>query len=53
MDCASASERALRPGDVVGVKSPGEILATPDRGDALESVPFIKRQRQRTQGPGR
>jgi hypothetical protein len=37
----SASERPLRPGDVVEVKSPAEILSTLDDGGALESMPFM------------
>lgn len=41
MSFASAGERPLRPGDVVEVKSPGEILMTLDGGDALESMPFM------------
>jgi hypothetical protein len=41
VDTASISERPLRPGDVVEVKSPGEILATLEQGDALESMPFM------------
>jgi hypothetical protein len=36
----SSRERPLRPGDVVEVKSPGEILATLD-GDALDNMPFM------------
>ncbi len=36
----SAGERPLRPGDVVEVKSPAEILSTLD-GDALDSMPFM------------
>ena len=41
MDSESAGERPLRPGDVVEVRSPAEILATLDNGDALESMPFM------------
>jgi hypothetical protein len=37
----SANDRPLRPGDVVEVKSPAEILATLDGGDALASMPFM------------
>jgi hypothetical protein len=33
--------RPLRPGDVVEVKSPAEILSTLDDGDARESMPFM------------
>jgi hypothetical protein len=36
-----SAERPLRPGDVVEVKSPAEILATLDDGDALGNVPFM------------
>jgi hypothetical protein len=36
----STRERPLRPGDVVEVKSPGEILATLN-GDALDAMPFM------------
>jgi hypothetical protein len=38
---SSARERPLRPGDVVEVKTPAEIMATLDGGDALESMPFM------------
>jgi hypothetical protein len=38
---SSARERPLRPGDVVEVKAPAEIMATLDGGDALESMPFM------------
>ncbi len=37
----SGRERPLRPGDVVEVKSPAEILSTLDGGDALENMPFM------------
>jgi hypothetical protein len=37
----SAGERPLRPGDVVEVKSPDEILATLDGDAALGSMPFM------------
>jgi hypothetical protein len=37
----SAGERALRPGDVVEVKSPAEILSTLDDSGALGSMPFM------------
>jgi hypothetical protein len=37
----SAGERPLRPGDVVEVKSPAELLATLDDGDARENMPFM------------
>jgi hypothetical protein len=37
----SAGDLPLRPGDVVEVKSPGEILATLDSGDALGDMPFM------------
>jgi hypothetical protein len=36
----STDERPLRPGDVVEVRSPDEILATLD-GDALDGMPFM------------
>ena len=36
----SASDRPLRPGDVVEVKSPSEIFATLD-GDAIDHMPFM------------
>jgi hypothetical protein len=36
----TASDRPLRPGDVVEVKSPAEILATLD-GDAIDDMPFM------------
>jgi len=39
-DSDSARERPLRPGDVVEVKSPAEILATLD-GDAMDHMPFM------------
>ena len=35
-----ASERPLRPGDVVEVKSPSEIFATLD-GDSIDDMPFM------------
>jgi hypothetical protein len=37
----SEGERPLRPGDVVEVRSPADILATLDDGDALRSMPFM------------
>jgi hypothetical protein len=37
----SAGDRPLRPGDVVEVKSPTEILSTLDDGGALGSMPFM------------
>jgi hypothetical protein len=37
----SVSDRTLRPGDVVEVKSPAEILSTLEDGDALENMPFM------------
>src|SRR5262249_41245913 len=37
----SAGDRPLRPGDVVEVKSPAEILATLDGGDARDQMPFM------------
>jgi hypothetical protein len=37
----SAGERPLRPGDVVEVKSPAEILSTLDGSDALGNMPFM------------
>ena len=37
----SEGERPLRPGDVVEVRSPAEILATLDDGDALRRMPFM------------
>ena len=37
----SAGERPLRPGDVVEVKSPAEILSTLDDSGALGSMPFM------------
>ena len=37
----SGGERPLRPGDVVEVKPPAEILSTLDGGDALENMPFM------------
>jgi hypothetical protein len=36
-----AGDRPLRPGDVVEVRPPAEILATLDGGDALERMPFM------------
>jgi hypothetical protein len=36
----AAAERPLRPGDVVEVKTPSEILSTLD-GDAIDSMPFM------------
>jgi hypothetical protein len=37
----SAGDGPLRPGDVVEVKSPAEILATLDGGDAQDHMPFM------------
>jgi hypothetical protein len=37
----AASKRPLRPGDLVEVRSPDEILATLDAEGALDSVPFM------------
>jgi hypothetical protein len=37
----SADDGPLRPGDVVEVKSPAEILATLDGGDAQDHMPFM------------
>jgi hypothetical protein len=37
----SAGDRPLRPGDVVEVKSPAEILATLDAGGARDHMPFM------------
>ena len=38
---SAESQRPLRPGDVVEVRPPAEILATLDEQGALESVPFM------------
>ena len=37
----SAPARPLRPGDVVEVRSPAEILATLNGGDSLDHMPFM------------
>jgi hypothetical protein len=37
----SAPERPLRPGDIVEVRSPEEILATLDEDGTLDSMPFM------------
>jgi hypothetical protein len=41
------SDRPLRPGDVVEVKSPAEIFATLD-GDAIDDMPFMAEMLQHT-----
>src|SRR3954453_12921045 len=38
---ASADKRPLRPGDIVEVRSPAEILATLDSSATLDKMPFM------------
>ncbi len=41
MTAAASSDRPLRPGDVVEVRSANEILATLDEDGSLDAVPFM------------
>ncbi len=39
-------ERKLKPGDVVEVRAPDEILATLDRGSSVDAMPFMPEMQQ-------
>jgi hypothetical protein len=41
VDAGSVGERPLRPGDVVEVRPPGEILATLDGDSSADAMPFM------------